>query len=172
MYIHAHCNPFQQQVFPICKEHCALHAKISLYLKGALAAGSNWHNPVERRICTIDVVIAIYAPMIFAAPSVRYVMFLMRADPLRLRGQVGGGWALEIETFLGPEMATSKASAILAQKSRSARCHFKGPKKVSVSSSVADGCLSRIRLFFYPGSTSKNLSILTPKKMFFKLAEI
>ncbi len=27
------------------------------------------------------------------------------------------GWALEIETFLGPEMATSKASAIWAQKS-------------------------------------------------------
>ncbi len=27
-------------------------------------------------------------------------MFLMHADPLR--GQVGGGWALEIETFLGP----------------------------------------------------------------------
>jgi hypothetical protein len=39
-------------------------------------------------------------------------MFLMRADPLR--GQVGGGWALEIETFLGPEMATSEASAIWA----------------------------------------------------------
>ncbi len=27
-------------------------------------------------------------------------MFLMRADPLR--EQVGGGWALEIEPFLGP----------------------------------------------------------------------
>jgi hypothetical protein len=27
-------------------------------------------------------------------------MFLMRADPLR--GQVGGGWALKIESFLGP----------------------------------------------------------------------
>ncbi len=27
-------------------------------------------------------------------------MLLMRADPLR--GQVGGGWALEIESFLGP----------------------------------------------------------------------
>ncbi len=27
-------------------------------------------------------------------------MFLMRANPLRR--QVGGGWALEIETFLGP----------------------------------------------------------------------
>jgi hypothetical protein len=38
--------------------------------------------------------IAIYAPMIYTAP---YVMCLMCADPLR--GQVGGGWALEIETF-------------------------------------------------------------------------
>ncbi len=27
-------------------------------------------------------------------------MILMRADPLR--GQMGGGWTLEIETFLGP----------------------------------------------------------------------
>jgi hypothetical protein len=30
-----------------------------------------------------------------------YVMFLMRADPLL--GQVGGGWALEISSFLGPK---------------------------------------------------------------------
>jgi hypothetical protein len=28
------------------------------------------------------------------------------------------GWALEIEAFLGPEMATSEASAIWAQNSR------------------------------------------------------
>jgi hypothetical protein len=35
--------------------------------------------------------------MIYTAP---YVMFLMPADPLR--GQVGGGKALEIETFFGP----------------------------------------------------------------------
>jgi hypothetical protein len=28
------------------------------------------------------------------------VKFLMRVDPLR--GEVGGGWALEIETFLDP----------------------------------------------------------------------
>ncbi len=31
---------------------------------------------------------------------VQYVMFLMSADPLR--GQVVGGWTLEIETFFGP----------------------------------------------------------------------
>jgi hypothetical protein len=41
--------------------------------------------------------LANYVPIIYAAPC---VMFLMRADPLR--GQVGGGWAMEIESFLGP----------------------------------------------------------------------
>jgi hypothetical protein len=35
--------------------------------------------------------------MIYTAP---YVIVLMRADSLR--GQVGGGWAQEIKTFLGP----------------------------------------------------------------------
>jgi hypothetical protein len=43
-------------------------------------------------------IIAIYTPtMIYTAPC---VMFWMLEDPLR--GQVGGGLALEIETFLGP----------------------------------------------------------------------
>jgi hypothetical protein len=41
-------------------------------------------------------VLAIYASMIYTAPC---VMFLMRAVPLR--GQVGGDWVLEIETFFG-----------------------------------------------------------------------
>jgi hypothetical protein len=41
--------------------------------------------------------ITIYASMIYTAP---FVMFLLRADTLR--GQVGGGWALEMESFLGP----------------------------------------------------------------------
>ncbi len=40
------------------------------------------------------VTIAIYAPMIYTAPC---VMLLMQ--PAYLRGQVGGGWALEIESF-------------------------------------------------------------------------
>ncbi len=40
---------------------------------------------------------AIYEPMIYTAPC---VMFLMHADPLRR--QVAGGWALKIESFLGP----------------------------------------------------------------------
>jgi hypothetical protein len=41
--------------------------------------------------------IAIYGPIIIVAP---YVMLSMRATPLR--GQVRGGWAQEIEGFLGP----------------------------------------------------------------------
>jgi hypothetical protein len=41
---------------------------------------------------------ATYAPMIYTSLC---VMFLMRADTLR--GQVGGGWALEISSFLGPK---------------------------------------------------------------------
>jgi hypothetical protein len=40
-------------------------------------------------------IIAVYEPMIYTAPC---IMFLMRADPLW--GQVGGGWALEIKSFL------------------------------------------------------------------------
>ncbi len=51
-----------------------------------------------------EYVLAIYAPMIYTAPC---VMFLVRADTLW--GQVGGGWALEIEIFFGPcEMASSR----------------------------------------------------------------
>ncbi len=37
--------------------------------------------------------LAVYGPIIYTAP---HIMFLM-ADPLQ--GQVGGGWALEIDTF-------------------------------------------------------------------------
>jgi hypothetical protein len=44
-------------------------------------------NFINIYLCTYD----LYDPQ---------VMFMMRADPLRR--QVGGGWALEIETFLGP----------------------------------------------------------------------
>jgi hypothetical protein len=42
-------------------------------------------------------ILAIYAPMIYTALC---IMFWVRAYPLR--GQLGGGWALEIESFLGP----------------------------------------------------------------------
>jgi hypothetical protein len=52
---------------------------------------------------------AFYGPMIYTVP---YVMLLMRANPLR--GQVGGGWALDIEPC---EMASSRqASAIWGPK--------------------------------------------------------
>jgi len=48
-------------------------------------------------------VVAIYRPMIYMAPD---VMLLMRANPLR--GQVGGGWTLEIDpVFLPCKMASS-----------------------------------------------------------------
>jgi hypothetical protein len=42
-------------------------------------------------------IITIYAPLIYTAPC---IMFWMRAYPLR--GQVGGGLALEFKSFLGP----------------------------------------------------------------------
>ncbi len=54
---------------------------------------------LSERYCSVlppILILAIYAPMIYKA---LYVIFSMRADPLR--GQVGGVWALEIETFLG-----------------------------------------------------------------------
>jgi hypothetical protein len=40
---------------------------------------------------------AIYAPMIYTAPC---IMFWMHAYPLH--GEVGGGWALEVSSFVGP----------------------------------------------------------------------
>jgi hypothetical protein len=48
---------------------------------------------LEKNIRKID----IYAPMIYTA---RCLMFWVRPAPLQR--QVGGGWALEIESFLGP----------------------------------------------------------------------
>ena len=44
-----------------------------------------------------EAVLTIYAPMIYTAPC---IMFCMRAYPLR--GHVGGSWALEFESLLGP----------------------------------------------------------------------
>jgi hypothetical protein len=51
-----------------------------------------------------------------------YVMLWMRENPLR--GQVGGGWALEIQPFLGPvkwHQAVRRAP-FGAQKSRDFQC--------------------------------------------------
>jgi hypothetical protein len=41
-----------------------------------------------------EIIATIYGPMNYTAP---YEMVLMGADPIR--GKVGGGWVLEIETF-------------------------------------------------------------------------
>jgi hypothetical protein len=60
--------------------------------------------------------------MIYTAPC---VMFLMRADPLR--GQVGGSWALEIESFLGPvkwHRADMQVSAILGAQKHKATLRY------------------------------------------------
>jgi hypothetical protein len=43
-------------------------------------------------------IIAFFGPMIYKTP---YVMLLMRTN--LIRGQVGGGLGLKIETFLGPK---------------------------------------------------------------------
>ncbi len=58
-----------------------------------------FHTSTLHTLCAsfMNYILAIYAPMIYTAPC---IVFLMRADPLR--GQMGGGWALEIERFLGP----------------------------------------------------------------------
>ncbi len=68
-------------------------------------------------------ILASYAPVIFTA---RYVMFWMRADPLR--GQVGGGWALEIDTF----WALWNAIDPLGE------CHLR-PKKVEMEIGMGGG---------------------------------
>ncbi len=56
----------------------------------------NEGNTEEKKITVTFALIAIYAQMIYTAPC---IMFWLRANPLR--GQVGG-WALEIESFMGP----------------------------------------------------------------------
>ncbi len=52
-------------------------------------------------------------------------MFWMYADTCTLRGQVGGGWALEIENFLGPVKwhRANRRVPLGAQKTRD----FQGP---------------------------------------------
>ncbi len=71
-----------------------------------VTASLNFYKTAEQ-VSSTHRFIAIYGPLFYTAP---YVMFMMREDPLR--GRVGGGWDLEIETFLGPEMTTSEANAI------------------------------------------------------------
>jgi hypothetical protein len=69
---------------------------------------------------TFFVIITIYAPMNYTAPC---IMFWMRANPLQ--GEVGGGWALEFLSFLGP-VKWHQANRLVpfgAQKTRA----FQGP---------------------------------------------
>ena len=56
-----------------------------------------------------------YAPMIYKALC---IMFWMRAYPLL--GEVGGGWALEFPSFLGPEKweSTDRRVPFGAQKTQ------------------------------------------------------
>jgi hypothetical protein len=78
-------------------------------------------SPCESRLR-----IAIYGPMIYSA---RYLMLLMRAN--LLRGQVGGVWALDIETFLGPVKwhQDVRQVPVGAQNSRD----FQGPNSYHLS---------------------------------------
>jgi hypothetical protein len=65
-------------------------------------------------------IITIYEPTIYTAP---YIMFWMRAYPLR--GEVGGGWVLEFESFLGLVIweRADRRVPFGAQKT----LHFRGP---------------------------------------------
>ncbi len=56
-------------------------------------------NPCRARLgsWSTNLVLTIYAPMIYIAPC---IMYWMRAYPLR--GEVGGGWTLEFSSFLCP----------------------------------------------------------------------
>jgi hypothetical protein len=73
----------------------------------------------DTQVCT-TCTLAIYALMIYTALC---VMFLMRADTLR--GQVGWGWALEIESFFSPVKwhRANRRVPFGAQKTR----YFQGP---------------------------------------------
>jgi hypothetical protein len=67
--------------------------------------------------------LAIYAPKIYTGPC---IMFWIRAYPLR--GEVGGGWALKIESFLGP-VKWHRANRRVPFGAQGTRCHFTRPKK-------------------------------------------
>jgi hypothetical protein len=58
-------------------------------------------NPSPPHLAILLNVLTIYTHIIYTVPC---VMFLMRA--VTLHGQVGGGWALEMESFES-EMASS-----------------------------------------------------------------
>ncbi len=105
-------EPEPQHYFVIlyqCLITCCLLKRKCFFPGGKVGALSHllWFlqlfRPLEdykERICIIfrtSKTITIYAPLIYTAPC---IMFYMRAYPLR--GEVGGGWALEFESFLDP----------------------------------------------------------------------
>ncbi len=90
----------------------------------------HWHRQLDSLYTWLDIihklglirrfVITIFAPMIYTAPC---VIFLMRADTFR--GQVGGGWALEMESFLGP-VKWHRADRLVPLGAKKTR-EFQGP---------------------------------------------
>jgi hypothetical protein len=103
---------------------CYVHARLVLKFFGCLVEEKNK--------------LVISAPMIYTEP---YIMFWMCADPLQ--GQVGGGWALEIETFLGP-----------VKWHQTVRWVHLGPKKVKISKAqptptCPSNGIARIKNFTY-----------------------
>jgi hypothetical protein len=83
--------------------HTVVPSKNRAYEKNAPNTDRDFYGHFELKTkkikkISIAIIYSIYAPMIYTAPCVMF--FFMRTDPLRW--QVGGGWALEIESFLGP----------------------------------------------------------------------
>ncbi len=69
---------------------------VTKFRKNLMQLVNSWEISNSNALSTVSI-ITIYAPMIYTALC---VMFWMRAYPLL--GQVGGGWALEFKSFLGP----------------------------------------------------------------------
>jgi hypothetical protein len=67
----------------------------------------DWNIAVKLWQYNVSFTRSTYISYLWTYDTAPYVMLLMWANPLR--GQMGGGWALEIETFLGPvKMASSR----------------------------------------------------------------
>jgi hypothetical protein len=109
-----------------------------------------------------------YAPMIYTSLC---VMFLRRADAFR--GQVGGGWTLEISNFLGPKWHSPIGLMPFH--------HFTGPKKLNSSKNYlspspaiymrsnnylppSPATLEVITTCTLPTSTFNAFSLVVPKK--------
>ncbi len=94
--------------------HCALYAQPTTL---SVSHPSLIHCQPLVQCVVVKKNVSCYVPMIYMTP---YVILLMRADTLR--GQVGGGWALEIETFW----------ALWNGIKQLGKCHFFGAQKVEI----------------------------------------